>query len=340
MHSTKKLKLLSENDCMKERDVTYDIMKGIGILLVILCHIEGWNHPFLTQVILSFHMPLFFIVAGLFSKPYVDKLTTELSVKRYFTRLYPPMAITQLMIVLWAVLMALAKHEGWNPVVRESLSLFWADVFGPVTPWGRLSLGVIWFLLALLVAKSLLIPLSRLKQWAIPVSLVVAYAALLLHKVFPFSIWCLSLGLMALPFVTIGWWVKNHPIPLWLKIAIIACWIVAICFSRLEMYTFTYKCYLLDVLGACGGTYCVFLLSQVIKKYLKITAKTLSALGVWSLAIMCVHCFELYAHLGNRIRVAAGVELGEWPMFAWRLALTLGLAVLLVHIPKVKKLFV
>lgn len=325
---------------MKERDITFDIMKGIGILLVIVCHLVGWNHPCLQQFILSFHMPLFFIVAGLFSKPYVDTPSAKANVKRYFSRLYLPMVITQLMIVTWVVLMAMVKHEGWDPPIREGLSLLWADVNGPVTPWGKLSLGVIWFLLALFWAKTLLIPLSRLKQWAIPVSLVVAFATLMLHKVLPYSIWCLSLGLMALPFVTIGWWVKEHPIPLWLKIVAVVCWVVAICFSRLEMYTFTWKCYPLDVLGACGGTYCVYLLSVGMKKYLKITTKVLSALGVWSLAIMCVHCFEMYAHLGNRLRVMTGIELGQWPMFAWRLVLTLGLAILLVHIPKVKNLFV
>lgn len=334
------MNLAVQNMPTKQRDVTFDIMKGIGILLVIVCHLIGWNHPGLAQVILSFHMPLFFIVAGVFSKPYVDGPSSKANVKRYFVRLYPAFAITQLLIVAWAVLMAVAKHEGWDSPIRESLSLVWADVFGPSTSWGRLSLGVIWFLMALFVAKSLLIPLSRMKQWAIPVSLAVAFATLLLHKVFPYSIWCLSLGLMALPFVTIGWWVKNHPVPLWLKIVAVVCWIVAICFSRMEMYTFTWKCYPLDVLGACGGTYCIYLLSLVIKKYMRITSKALSALGVWSLAIMCVHCFEMYAHLGNRIRVAVGVELGMWPMFMWRLVLTLGLAIALVHIPKVKNLFV
>ena len=325
---------------MKERDVTFDIMKGIGILLVIVCHVFGWNHFWLSQIILSFHMPLFFIVAGLFSKPYVDKTTSKLSVKRYFMRLYPPMAITQLMIVLWALLMAVVKHEGWDPPVRESLSLLWADVFGPMTPWGSLSLGVIWFLMALFVAKSLLIPLSRLKLWAIPVSLVVAFATLMLHKVFPYSIWCLSLGLMALPFVTIGWWIKNHPVPLWMKIVAVACWIVAVCFSRLDMYTFTWKCYPLDVLGACGGTYFVYFVSLGVKKHLKITAKVLSALGVWSLAIMCVHCFEIYSHLGNRIRAMAGIELSVLGLGLWRFVLAVGLAIAIVHIPKVKKLFV
>ena len=324
----------------KQRDITFDIMKGIGILLVIVCHLIGWNHPYLAQVILSFHMPLFFIVAGIFSKPYVDVPSAKANVKRYFARLYPAFALTQLLIVAWGILLAVVKHEGWDPPIRESLSLVWADVFGPTTPWGRLSLGVIWFLMALFVAKSLLIHLSRLKQWAFPVSLAVAFGTFMLHKVFPYSIWCLSLGLMALPFVTIGWWVKSHPVPLWLKIVAVVCWIAAICFSRMEMYTFTWQCYPLDVLGACGGTYCIYLLSLVIKKYMRITSKALSALGVWSLAIMCVHCFEMYAHLGNRIRAAVGVELGLWSMFAWRMVLTLGLAIALVHVPKVKNLFV
>ena len=310
---------------MKERDITFDIMKGIGILLVIVCHFVGWNHPYLSQFILSFHMPLFFLVAGYFSKSYIDRSSSKRSVRNYFMRLIPPMAVTQLMIVAWAVLMAVVKHEGWNPPICEALSLLWADVFGPMTPWGTLSLGVIWFLLALFWAKTLLIPLSRLKKWAIPVSLAVAFGAFMLHKVFPYSIWCFSLGLMALPFVTI---------------VAVVCWIAAICFSRMEMYTFTWKCYPLDVLGACGGTYCLYLLSLVIKKYMRITSKVLAALGVWSLAIMCVHCFEINAHLGSRLWALTGVEVGQWPMFAWRLVLTLGLAILLVHIPKVKNLFV
>ncbi len=334
------MNLSVQNMSAKQRDITFDIMKGIGILLVVAGHLLGYYYPNINHFFKSFRMPMFFLVAGYFSKPFVDVPTYKKDIKRFFSRLYPPMALTQMMVVGWAVFMAVAKHEGWNPVIRESFSLFWADVFGPETPWGRLTLGVIWFLMALFVAKSLLIPLSRLKQWAILVSLVVAYATYLLYKVFPYSIWCLSLGLMALPFVTIGWWVKEHPVPLWLKITAVVCWIVAIVFSEIDMYSFTWKIYPLDVLGACGGTYCLYLLCRLIKNHCKITSKVLAALGLWSLAIMCVHCFEIYAHLGNRIRAAVGVELGLWPMFAWRVLLTLGLAIVLVHIPKVKNLFV
>ena len=325
---------------MKERDATFDIMKGIGILLVMTGHFFGWNHPVLGQVILSFHMPLFFFVAGYFSKSYVDGPTFRSHVKRFARRLIPPFVVTQLAIVAWAIFMAFAKKEGWDPVVRDSLSLFWADVDGPMTPWGKLTIGGIWCLLALFVAKSLLIPLSRLKQWAIPVSLVLAFGTVLLHKVFPYSIWSIALGLTALPFVTIGWWVKDHPFPLWLNLLTIGCWIAAICFSRLEMYTFTWKCYPLDVLGAYGGTFCVFWVSKWMGKYLKPVSKVFAYLGIISLAIMCVHCFEIASHLGNRILVMTGFEWQDWLLSIWRYVLSVGLAIALVHIPRVKKIFV
>ena len=47
-----------------ERNRTFDIMKGIGILSVILGHMDV--APFWRTFIFSFHMPLFFILAGYF----------------------------------------------------------------------------------------------------------------------------------------------------------------------------------------------------------------------------------------------------------------------------------
>ena len=49
----------------KARIETFDILKGIGILFVIV------GHTFMKEIgpfIQSFHMPLFFIVAGYFYK--------------------------------------------------------------------------------------------------------------------------------------------------------------------------------------------------------------------------------------------------------------------------------
>lgn len=52
-----------------ERNRTFDIMKGIGILSVILGHMDV--APFWRTFIFSFHMPLFFILAGYFYRSHI-----------------------------------------------------------------------------------------------------------------------------------------------------------------------------------------------------------------------------------------------------------------------------
>lgn len=49
------------------RDNTFDIIKGIGILLVIIGHLAH-GYGVLIPIIYTFHMPLFFIVSGYFYK--------------------------------------------------------------------------------------------------------------------------------------------------------------------------------------------------------------------------------------------------------------------------------
>ena len=59
---------------MNERNEIIDIMKGIGIIAVIIGHM--WNVPEVPyrNFIFSFHMPLFFLIAGYFYKPNSDFL--------------------------------------------------------------------------------------------------------------------------------------------------------------------------------------------------------------------------------------------------------------------------
>ena len=53
----------------EKRDINIDICRGIGILLVILGHqFQNWDLTYLMQFIYSFHMPLLFIISGIFLK--------------------------------------------------------------------------------------------------------------------------------------------------------------------------------------------------------------------------------------------------------------------------------
>ena len=324
----------------KTRDITFDIMKGIGILLVITAHFFSWNHPVLDKVITSFHMPMFFIVAGYFSKPFTTWQEAGAQVNKYARRLLPGFVFTEVIIILWAILMALTKAEGWSEPMLHTLSLFWADPHGPATSWGTLYIGIVWFLVALFVAKCLLLLVSQLKGWAFPVSIALAVGAILVHRVFPYSIWCFSLALTALPFLVIGLWVRTRKIPVWLIVVCIVCWIFAMVFSHLGMYDFEWDCYPLDFLGACGGTYCLYLVSKLLGKYLKVLPRALAILGIWSLAILCFHDLETHCHWGNHVMAFFPVELPVWGKYAFRYFLTVAMAAVAVNTPVLKKVFV
>ena len=46
---------------MKERDITLDVLRGIGIFLVVFAHT---NITRISSIVYTFHMPLFFLVSG------------------------------------------------------------------------------------------------------------------------------------------------------------------------------------------------------------------------------------------------------------------------------------
>lgn len=323
---------------MKQRDLTVDIMKGIGILLVLIGHV--WRLPDgIHQTIYSFHMPMFFIVAGYFSKSYNEVDNCWKAIQSYAKRLILPFVFTIIISSLFFIVLGLFKHE-WNLAITKILSLLWADVSHLTTPWGEVHIGVVWFLLALFWAKVFLLLLSKWEYLVLPISLLIAMGAIIIHTVLPTTPWSIMMGLTALPFVVIGWWSRRNAIPIWLKIASILLWMVAIMASELDMFSFTWENYPLDVLGACGGTMVLYWISSQIKDHLRLSANALARLGVWSLAIMCFHDFEIATHLGNRIQVQFGLDLPLWAWYIWRYALTIAMAVAVVHIPKIKKIFV
>ena len=78
----------------EDRVVLYDIIKGIGIMLMVLGHTCG--QP-LYNWIYSFHMPLFFIVSGLFFSP--NKYQFKAFVRKRFKQLVIPLFIFTTFII-------------------------------------------------------------------------------------------------------------------------------------------------------------------------------------------------------------------------------------------------
>ncbi|MBQ1702770.1 MAG: acyltransferase family protein, partial [Prevotella sp.] len=124
-------------------------MKGIGIIAVIIGHMGSVSIIPFHIFIFSFHMPLFFIIAGYFFKPnnnFINKF------KRDFSRLVIPYLFTASILVVFNILQSFIGEEKKPDVITIGIisALFGSGAghFSPI--WGNLpAIGAIWFLLAL-----------------------------------------------------------------------------------------------------------------------------------------------------------------------------------------------
>lgn len=325
---------------VKQRDVTFDIMKGIGVLLVMLGHTWNICDP-MVDVVNSFHMPLFFIVAGYFSKSYDDIGQGKhwATVGRYFRRLYVPFAFATILLTLWFCVKAVFSPEYWNSAITTIISLGWASTVPLHTPWGNCSTGIVWFLITLFCSKTMFLFLSRWKKWVLPISVVLSFVGYVMGRnalPLPF---CLSQSLIVLPYITIGWWWRRKEPPVWLILVCIVCWVLANIFSSMVLYDCRMDCYPLDLIGACGGTYVVYWISRQIAKYTHCLSKVLALFGVCSLAFICFHYVEINGAVGNHVMNLLHIDVSWGWHYVIRYSVTLVIAILAMYTPGVKKIF-
>ena len=88
----------------KERDKSIDSLKGLGIILMIIGHV---NTP-LRDFIFSFHMPLFFFISGYL---YKDRCINDI-LHRCIDRILIPYLATCLFI--WLVYIIAVHNWAWG----------------------------------------------------------------------------------------------------------------------------------------------------------------------------------------------------------------------------------
>ena len=135
-----------------QRELKYDIAKGIAIILVIVGHGHCISH-LTSSFIYSFHMPLFFIIAGYF---YHERGIKE-SVRKDFRRLMVPYFV---FAALAAMKFSVSKGilQGDIQVVIDCITaMCWMSgsghqslLFSDIP-----TVGIIWFLTTLFVCKNL-----------------------------------------------------------------------------------------------------------------------------------------------------------------------------------------
>lgn len=149
---------------MKKRVEYIDTVKGICSLLVILGHqLDGGE---LQRVIYSFHVPLFFIISGMFLNNEVTKSENDFRIvfRKANRLLWPYFTYTLLFLITAAVIITLGGTVWYASSFKELFLLFLNSLVGN-------GIGTLWFLPCLFLSSVLFILLVRKKKEYLLVSL-------------------------------------------------------------------------------------------------------------------------------------------------------------------------
>lgn len=135
-----------------QRELKYDIAKGIAIILVIVGHGHCISH-LTSSFIYSFHMPLFFIIAGVF---YHERGIKE-SVRKDFRRLMVPYFVFAALAAMRFSMSNGVLQGDTQAIIDSIVAMCWMSgsehhslLFSDIP-----KVGAIWFLPTLFVCKNL-----------------------------------------------------------------------------------------------------------------------------------------------------------------------------------------
>ena len=180
-----------------------DLARFIGLVLVLFCHIpmpEGIFHDF----VYSFHVPLFFLLAGVFLKPNV-KSTFISGLKN----LIIPYLLINLILVLCGILISIFyEFTLYNDVIYPILGI----VCGTSSPEFiyKIPGGPSWFIIALFWSRiivSLIINLKLKYQIISVIAILCTY--FVLNSYFEYTILCIDSALLGCIFMLIGYYLKS-----------------------------------------------------------------------------------------------------------------------------------
>lgn len=287
---------------MREIRIKYlDQAKAVGILLMIVGHCY-WKEsvPYLNNIIYSFHMPLFFIISGMFIKPLDISLSIEKYGKAY---LYPYLkvnAVAAAIILLWGLYNTSFGDYLYSLISRiffASGSAAGTELFAD-TP----IICAFWFLFALFWGT--IITSYIIKKYDKPEQLVIITAL--------FALSCISIRYIRLPFslqagfsvpifLITGYYMKKTDffigrVNFITFILMFLVWAFCALKGFVSVSHCVYQNGLLDVIGAIFGTI-IFIL--VIKKY--VSWFDLKWTGTHTLELLSGHqvVLLLFCYTGN-----------------------------------------
>lgn len=288
----------------RPRIETFDLLKGLGILLMIVGHSTG-KMSGLRDFIFSFHMPLFFLISGYFFTSV--KWKTLLS--KNAQRLLVPYLFTGLLIGAYLVFDAWQVGGNLDFVALKRLKAIALGSGAPRVLGMNAPIGAIWFLVALFWS-TIFLNLALRTKYPLFLCLLFSGIGFALHgEIFlPLSF---QPGLTGALFLYVGYWVKQQgflnadplvpsmsalsassnssalpdlPTPAnvpfsnkgLLPLVAFALWFTSWQRGRLEMSCDYYRLWYFDMLGAISACYLLWLGMRAFEHWLQAHAESLS----------------------------------------------------------------
>lgn len=136
----------------KTRAVELDLAKGIGILLVIVGHIQYISED-LRNFIVAFHIPLFFVMAGVLL--YIGKAEQKSLAKTFVKKTH---SILQPYFI-FSLIFLVAQYEAYRIGSSITLELVKQNIYLTVIFYG---MSVLWFLAALFAGEIAFIAVRKM----------------------------------------------------------------------------------------------------------------------------------------------------------------------------------
>lgn len=291
----------------EDRDITFDVLKGIAIILVIIGHCEFG--PF-RAFIYSFHMPLFFFVAGYFLKKRPLRQEIYLSTKRHI--------IPYIFTAFWLCVATTCIDPSRLQSITIACLLGFRSQYVP--SWLNAHVGLLWFILALFWAKIITTALiQRIKSdiWLSIIFFVLALLGMFLNK-YTFVPFCIPQGLCAAGFIFAGHLIKKYKafetgllkkfLPL---LAII--WVYNWGTESMDMYIcFFGNGYIFDLIGALGAFTTLHTIVQQCYNNSSFLWRSIHFWGRISLILYCVHTVEHSASIWKTLMPSLSNPLDDY----------------------------
>lgn len=266
---------------------TFDIMKGIGILVMIIGH--TYIPSPMSDFIFVWHMPLFFILSGYFFK----MKPMDVLLKNNLRTLFIPYLLTALVIFLFALLYEILGRSGFD-ALHYFIAIFVGSGSPKAVPLSEYSNGAIWFLLALfwcrLIFNGLLLVTRGNERVLFLSSFGVAIVGICASR-YVFIPTNLLQGMGALLFFSTGFAVKKrlHQIRgMMLPLSFVFCGL-SMWSGSMSMVSNTYSNLALNYMGAVTMVYAVYRLSVFLSHSNHWFVCLLTHIGKISLLVLCVH---------------------------------------------------